>query len=44
MGKFRIKDYFEDEEVGYTGSKVPKKKKDLWAKPRKQNKIKKFKD
>jgi hypothetical protein len=43
MGKFRIKDYLEDEER-YTGNKVPKKKKDLWAKPRKQNKIKKFKD
>ncbi len=43
MGRFRIEDYLEDEE-GYTGKKVPKKKKDLWVKPRKQTKIKKFKD
>jgi len=42
MSKFRIEDYLEDEERG-PGKSVPKKKKDLWAKPRKQNKIKKFK-
>ena len=43
MSKFRIEDYLEEEEDNL-GRPVPKKKKDLWAKPRKQNKIKKFKD
>jgi len=43
MTKFNFEDYLEEEE-NYPRKSLPKKKKNLRVKPRKNNKIRKFKD
>lgn len=43
MTKFNFEDYLEEEE-NYQGKPLPKRKKNLRVKPRKNNKIKKFRD